>query len=404
LNPQPNLTSHYDSSVIRERPEEHGAESGALPLSIAEALPKWAEHMIDVDGTDSDYVDRKLRHVRRIAGSLGWQFVSEIEPKGLREFIDEMKQEGGRNGRGIAPMTLQNHATSIRTFAEWLSDCDELGMFGRSPLKGFKVREKGRGPGSRAFRYEEAIKLIRSALVYWSKSPHDRRPRWLFYMFLLLSGLRESETTACKFGCLDRKGSIIHVPASGSKTNTAARIYYPPELQEAMKWWKELRGEGICEQIFPSAGDFNGLIRDCKRAGIDTTRVGHHSFRKTLLTAMKAMQMQGGDNAAIMAQSRHVTENVLTNIYIDEELLPTKELFSRLPKVFPAGVRHEIEYAMKHKANAEAEDNPVKPAKAPRHSKNNPGLALINKAWPDLPKSLRDGIVSMVKIAQSCGE
>ena len=76
--------------------------------------------------------------------------------------------------------------------------------------------------------------------------------------------------------------------------------------------------------------------------GVDPDRIGYHSFRKTLSTLLKSAQMQGGDNAAIMAQTRHRTEEVLTTHYIDADRLPTRQLFSRIPSVFPSGVLDAI--------------------------------------------------------------
>ena len=308
---------------IEEKEREAAGIIEAKPMRDAAQRP-LLEHLNDYE---ADLVTRgragrggrgasllKARIVR-LMNDCRWKLACNVTPDSFITW---------RNQQKAAARTQNHYLQGMISFLKWM---ERVGRIKSNPLKFVgKVDERGQKKRvRRAFTDEELVKLITGS-----------RLRGIIYFTAARTGLRQEELRQLQWGDVRLDGKIpqIIVRAETAKNKKQEPVYLVPEIVEALKAHRPVRGSPS-DLVFPK-----GIPR-ASRLKVDAERVGvaykdergrygdFHALRYTWATFMRKNGI--GDNFA-RKQMRHQTIRQ-TDGYTDEAQLPIYDSIKKLPRL-----------------------------------------------------------------------
>jgi integrase/recombinase XerD len=223
------------------------------------------------------------------------------------------KRVGGRTGKGLAPVTVNNHLRNAKIFLNWAAK-PKRGYIPRNPWT--DIKSLPQKPRQRLVTPEEATHLYEQA------RGRDLKDR---LMLFFNSTARPQEVRVLDWHMVDWDHHQIRIPADRTKTRQPRTITLLPEV-EAMLRDRRARtgGSGL---IFPSqqggvvsagglSGQWRKLVNKCVRLGlIEAEKLGErlvpYSARHTtcvrllnLGVNLKAVSLEMG-HANVQTTSQH---------------------------------------------------------------------------------------------------
>ena len=228
-----------------------------------------------------------------------------------------------RDGSGLAPKSLNDQLTIMRTFLLWMK---RERLILADPLADVRrVSNPGVGSFRRSLSIEEVTRLL-------EKSPPRRA---LVYLAMIYTGLRRNELNGLKWGDFNFEvnPAQLKVPSSLSKNRKESVHYLRPELTAALL---AVRPNGVKpeREVFrKKIPRVQTLQKDLAAAGIPFEdargrRIDIHALRKTYGTLLAS---SGVSPQVAMQLMRHSDMKLTMGVYTDVAQLPIMQETARLP-------------------------------------------------------------------------
>ncbi len=268
-------------------------------------------------GRNAMYVTNTESCLLAVGTACGWKTLRDMDRTSFVKHIERCRVDG------VAPRTLNNTISTLRSFCRWCVDAQRLAD---DPLASVKrIDQTGdRRRKRRALSPDEAKRLLAAA-----------GPRALVYRFALGTGLRRRELRDLQWRDvrLDAPQPFLLLRPEATKSKRADELPLPPHLAEELR---AARPEECLPTapVFPAVPNFDTWTADVKRAGI-TYRdaatneiVGFHSMRVTFISEL---ERAGVLPRTIMELARHTDYRLTAGTYTDRRVLDTFGAVMRLP-------------------------------------------------------------------------
>lgn len=205
--------------------------------------------------------------------------------------------------------TANTYLRRVKAYCNWL---ERAGYLAASPVKYMEPKKAGDPTHhARALSFDEL-----DALLECDEIPEYRR---LWYAMSARAGLRHNEIERVTWADVDLESGWLRIPASKTKTNTAADIPLPASL---VKKLRENVGDDS-DRVVPMRPRKIAWAADIKAAKIKkTTRAGNaymKSLRKTYVTHL--LVRTGGDISTVKNLARHSRVETTMRHYADPKLM-----------------------------------------------------------------------------------
>jgi integrase len=242
---------------------EEEAERGEFRARSRETFASYAASWIDTyQGRTASGVKKSTRddYRRRLEQKaipfFGRLRMSEIEPRDVKEYALELAKQPGRNGGCASRDTVRLAVAPVRAL---FATAVEEGLIRSNPAAGIRLPQRtatpeGEDEGEIKAMTEEQLRTLLAVIA-------ADNPEWyLFFRFLVWSGLRIGEAVELRWKDVDLGGRIVHVrrgfydgTVGPPKTRFGKRkLRLTQELARAL--WTLRAGAGDEELVFTTTG------------------------------------------------------------------------------------------------------------------------------------------------------
>ncbi|MCA9280351.1 MAG: tyrosine-type recombinase/integrase [Phycisphaeraceae bacterium] len=305
---------------------------------IHEAIEVWASEAVTSLGCAPSWAKRAKNSALLCARQMGWSTIDDFTGPSVSEWVAPM-----------SPPTRKNRLSELRNFAKWLLS---LGMIAEDPLKHAmnpKVKAEHRGPGVRAFTFEEAAAIIDIAERCEQKHGQASRfgpNRSTYYIVAWHTGARPEELDRLEWRNIDFDESLLTIRSD--KQGQGPTIGLHEEAVQALRNLLGFKlgddprilgdgahvlGDFMKSKVFRQVC-FRTLLKDMDRANVpreDTRgrKAGFRSFRKG---AVNHRLRIGQDIHDIASTTRHSVD-ILLRHYRDMSGAKLREIAGKTPNV-----------------------------------------------------------------------
>lgn len=267
------------------------------------------------------YVLQVERLILRAAKDLGWGTLQDL-PASPRDFEDYLTR------MDASAKTRNNVLCAVRAFAEWLRRREEIPA---NPFDRIELTRHFAGSGSRALSAPEMAAMIAAAEADEARPEAERRSGYIrspWYRVARATGLRALEMERIRVSAvvLDEGRACITVQAKDAKGRRTQRV---PLADSFVPWLRSyIAGRDPLDRLMRTPRPRKWVMDgDAKAAGISGLRVGMHSFRKGLVTALAA---SGAPMSVTQEIARHTDPRLTQAVYVDANLLPLRDAINAL--------------------------------------------------------------------------
>lgn len=244
-------------------------------------------------GRDGDYVKLKISRLKRMLR--GFRSLADVTPPRIEAQLTAIAEEPVKRAFGAAaasrgPKTQNSYLAALGQFFRWLV---KTKRWPQNPVEAVEtVAETGKRRDHRALSLDEARALFRAA-------PYDRQ---VAYVLAMIDGLRRGEIDQLVWADFDLERGWVRIRESVEKARRGATLPLRPHTVAMIRQLRAARAQGRRPKGRPSRevgwGDQDLVVtsptnrtlrRDLEAAvpGIDASRVGFHSLRRTTNTGLK---------------------------------------------------------------------------------------------------------------------
>lgn len=349
----PTQATPHTGVVSRQAPETVGSERLA---SVVERYALWCR----ARGKAERYVAQVERLIRRVAEALGWGTLQDLAAGGLA-FEDHL------TSMDASAKTRNNVLCAVRAFADWLRRREEIPS---NPFDRIELTRHFAGSGSRALSAPEMAAMIATAEADEALSEAERRSGYIrspWYRIARATGLRALEMERVRVGAvqLDEGRACITIQAKDAKGRRTQRI---PLADGFVPWIRAYIGNrDPLDRLMMSPRPRKWVMDgDAKKAGISGLKVGLHSFRKGLVTALAA---SGAPMSVTQEIARHTDPRLTQAVYVDANLLPLRDAINALAA---AGYGESSEKPLESPRAADSMDASRHPMNKPKTNPSGP--------------------------------
>ena len=255
-----------------------------------ESKRSLAEHIEDYlkDCSGSGQARRRLvskrKHLYSASDYMKATRVSELQPGGLREWMQELMTSG------LAPTTVNEYRCSSISFMNW---CEKDGRIRVNNLKHVsKVSTIGKKKRKRRSLTEDELARLLSVAKDQNRLPCNitRQSRHAVYLMAMFTGLRKNELKSLQWGDIDFNSHSLRIRAEVSKAKRQDDIPLHNEVLAELSKIKT-KQHASSDLVFSSIPTLLTFKKDCQRAGIELCdsegrTVDFHSLRSTFCTRL----------------------------------------------------------------------------------------------------------------------
>lgn len=307
------------------------------PADPAQMLATWTQYMT-VSGITPGTIDARVREVGRAVEAMGHP--GAWEAQGILDYL------GADVARQKASYWNQRRSY-LRQFCEWAVRFGHMPK--PNPVDAVPARRVVKSDqGSRSLTLDEARRLVQSVRAAGGSAAGCRN-RWLWYMTVMLTGLRNGELARMGWQHFDLVHGDMVVPAEVDKCRVERRLPVAPELRQqlAEAWqWAGCPAEGpLFVRKYRGATEAytlrDGVFKaDCERAGIDVggpRPFTRHGLRKVHTGLLVLIDCPPDKRKAL---SRHAARDVSDATYVDRDRMNLREWVDRLPRLLDPVAPH----------------------------------------------------------------
>ena len=307
---------------------EELAKVQARNVTLGNTLEQFRTKMVAA-GNTPDHITLTLQRVSRFCNEAGIDSLAKLRREPAERWIANEVQKGS-----LAPRTINHYITSIKSFAQYLTDSELLSS---NPLKSIRKlnQEIGQRKKRRAMTAEEIERLLKAAASRKYREKEKSDEQVLIYKLLLGTGLRSTELSLLTLNQIDFERNRLTIEAAKTKNKKADVLPMRLELVQLVKEWVASHSIQPHGRIFRS--NKNSIRRsfygDLKAAGIE--RVGEdgrsidvHSLRKTFGTMLAR---EGVPLTTVQRLMRHSSPLLTAKLYIDVDPVDMTEALAKLP-------------------------------------------------------------------------
>lgn len=356
-----------------------------LSRLLSEHIDEYRTHLV-AKARSEKHIGETIRLITHVVDECRYRILADLQTGGgrLEEYLADRREEGS------AHRTINADLVAVRSFCRWLMD---KGRIRDDPTRGMHRLnvEEDRRRERRALTDEEAQRLIDAAFRSTCHFRHlSGKDRSVMYTLAQRTGLRRNELRSLTPGSFDLDGNppTVQVEARNSKRRKKDLLPLSADVAETMRvyivgrppqkplwpggWWRRsaemLRVDLLDAKIEPE--DDAGRVVD------------FHGQRTTFITALARA---GVAPATAQKLARHSDINLTLGTYTRLNVEELADAVGKLADLRPSPVPDE---------NA----TDAKPEIAPH---DDPQLAGVLAAWPNLPEHIHQAILALVGIAAS---
>jgi integrase len=356
-----------------------------LSRPLNDHLGEYRTHLA-AKARSEKHIGETIRLITHVADECRYRILADLQSGGdkLEKYLAERREEGS------AFRTVNADLVAVRSFCRWLMD---RGRIRDDPTRGLHRLnvEEDRRRERRALTDEEAQRLIdaafRSDRAFKQLTGKDRA---VMYTLAQRTGLRRNELRSLTPTSFDLDGSppTVQVEAKNSKRRKKDLLPLTGNVAGTMREY--ISGRLPHSPLWPGGWwrrSAEMLRLDLLDAGIepedDAGRVVDFHGQRT--TFISALARAGVAPAATQRLARHSDINLTLGTYTRLDVGELADAVERLPDLRPSPARDD-------KA---VDGRPARETAA----LNDPQLAGVVAAWPNLPQHIHEAIVALVGVA-----
>ena len=295
--------------------------------TLDSALEQFRIKMVAAECT-TKHINATLRYVLQVCGESGIDTLAKIRRETVERWIADKTQR-----KVSSPRTINYHLTSIKSFAQYLTDVE---LLPGNPLKSVRKLNESldQRKKRRAMTEEEVERFMQAAARGKYRTKAKANERLLVYRLLLGTGLRSTELSLLTPSQIDFERNRLTIEAAKTKNKKADVLPLHPDLVRSVKEWIDSHGIQPHERMFRynSNSIRRSFYSDLKAAGIkrkedDGRSIDVHSLRKTFGTMLARA---GVPLTTVQRLMRHSTPLLTAKLYIDVDPIDLTQAMEKL--------------------------------------------------------------------------
>ena len=211
------ILARYEAEVARIKSgvvtREELTKAQTPKITLDDALERFRTKMVASECT-AKHIDATLRYILQVFGECEIDTIEKIRRETIERWLANEMQKGVHS-----PRTINYHLTSVKSFAQYLTDVE---LLPKSPLKPIRKLnpEIGQRKKRRAMTAEEVERLLQAAAKRKCRIKKQSGERTLVYRLLLGTGLRSTELSLLTPSQIDFERNRLTIEAARQRTRS----------------------------------------------------------------------------------------------------------------------------------------------------------------------------------------